>query len=62
MIVVKLNLVNYNFLEPVGLKSPAFSTKSETYRFKMKSLNDLNLMCDAQGYPIPAFRLETNSR
>lgn len=46
------------FLEPVGLKSPAFSAKSETYRFKMKSHADLNLLCDAQGYPIPAFRFE----
>ncbi|XP_025202784.1 Down syndrome cell adhesion molecule-like protein Dscam2 isoform X35 [Melanaphis sacchari] len=42
--------------EPVGLKSPAFSAKSETYKFKMKSFADLNLLCDAQGYPIPAFR------
>lgn len=45
-------------LEPVGLKSPAFSAKSETYKFKMKSSTDLNLLCDAQGYPIPAFRFE----
>ncbi|XP_008186297.1 Down syndrome cell adhesion molecule-like protein Dscam2 isoform X44 [Acyrthosiphon pisum] len=42
--------------EPVGLKSPAFSAKSETYKFKMKSFADLDLLCDAQGYPIPAFR------
>lgn len=42
--------------EPVGLKSPSFSAKSETYKFKMKSFADLNLLCDAQGYPIPAFR------
>ncbi|XP_050054043.1 cell adhesion molecule Dscam2 isoform X13 [Aphis gossypii] len=42
--------------EPVGLKSPAFSAKSETYKFKMKSFADLNLLCDAQGYPIPTFR------
>lgn len=46
-------------LEPVGLKSPTFSAKSETYKFKMKSLADLDLLCDAQGYPIPAFRLDT---
>ncbi|XP_060864216.1 cell adhesion molecule Dscam2 isoform X32 [Metopolophium dirhodum] len=42
--------------EPMGLKSPAFSAKSETYKFKMKSFADLDLLCDAQGYPIPAFR------
>lgn len=45
-------------LEPVGLKSPTFSTKSETYKFKMKSLADLDLLCDAQGYPIPSFRFD----
>lgn len=45
-------------LEHVGLKSPAFSAKSETYKFKMKSFADLNLLCDAQGYPIPTFRFE----
>lgn len=58
-IFLKLILVLF-LLEPVGLKSPTFSAKSETYKFKMKSLADLNLLCDAQGYPIPAFRFEIN--
>lgn len=48
-------------LEPVGLKSPTFAAKSETYKFKMKSLTDLNLLCDAQGFPIPSFRFDFNS-
>ncbi|VVC30731.1 Immunoglobulin subtype,Immunoglobulin-like domain,Immunoglobulin-like fold,Immunoglobulin subtype [Cinara cedri] len=65
---LKLNFINrlicfvlhkgtlYQFPEPVSSTAPKFPMITETYKFKMKSLVDLNLLCDAQGYPIPAFR------
>ncbi|XP_025202756.1 Down syndrome cell adhesion molecule-like protein Dscam2 isoform X10 [Melanaphis sacchari] len=42
--------------EPVGLKSPVFSSDAESARYRKRSNNDLSVLCSAQGYPAPSFR------
>ncbi|XP_025414605.1 Down syndrome cell adhesion molecule-like protein Dscam2 isoform X19 [Sipha flava] len=42
--------------EPVGLKSPVFSSDAESARYRKRSGNDISVLCMAQGYPAPSFR------
>ncbi|XP_022176409.1 Down syndrome cell adhesion molecule-like protein Dscam2 isoform X50 [Myzus persicae] len=42
--------------EPVGLKSPVFSSDAESARYRKRSNNNLSVLCSAQGYPTPSFR------
>lgn len=43
-------------LEPVGLKSPAFSSESKSSTFVKKMDQGIALLCSAQGYPAPAYK------
>lgn len=43
-------------LEPIGMKSPSFSTDTKITAY-IRSLNaNIGLQCQAQGFPIPNFR------
>lgn len=57
--MVRDNLIKtflISFVEPVGYKSPVFSSDAESARFRKRSSNDLSVLCSAQGYPAPSFR------
>ncbi|XP_046962712.1 Down syndrome cell adhesion molecule-like protein Dscam2 isoform X25 [Vanessa cardui] len=42
--------------EPIGSKSPSFSSGSKLAWFEISSLQDFALLCPAQGFPVPVFR------
>lgn len=44
------------FLDPVGIKSPAFSSDSKGAIFNRRAKSDIVLMCQSQGYPVPDHR------
>jgi len=44
------------FLDPVGIKSPAFSSDSKGTIFNRRSKSDIVLLCESQGYPVPDHR------
>lgn len=50
--------LNFPLPEPYSLKAPTFPSEDEISRFKKKSLHSINLLCEAQGYPIPSFRYD----
>ncbi|KAI5709798.1 hypothetical protein M8J75_003371 [Diaphorina citri] len=43
--------------EPVGFKAPTFSSSALSSMFRKKSGLGFALLCDAQAYPVPFFRL-----
>jgi hypothetical protein len=43
-------------LEPVGAKAPKFNSEYETFSIKRQEKQGFGLLCQAQGYPTPAFR------
>lgn len=43
-------------LEPIGSKSPSFSSGSKLASFDMTKDQDFALLCPAQGFPVPLFR------
>lgn len=43
-------------IEPVGAKAPIFSTDLKSGSFMRKSGQGFGLLCQAQAYPVPAFR------
>jgi len=45
-----------SFLDPVGIKSPAFSSDSKGTIFNRRAKSDIVLLCESQGYPIPDHR------
>lgn len=45
-----------NILEPVGAKSPAFSSESMGSIFRKRIGQSFALLCQAQSYPAPKFR------
>ncbi|XP_047019437.1 Down syndrome cell adhesion molecule-like protein Dscam2 isoform X24 [Helicoverpa zea] len=42
--------------EPIGSKSPSFSSGSKLAWFEIRQKQDFALICPAQGYPVPLFR------
>nr|XP_026485457.1 Down syndrome cell adhesion molecule-like protein Dscam2 isoform X17 [Vanessa tameamea] len=42
--------------EPIGSKSPSFSSGSKLAWFEISNLQDFALLCPAQGFPVPVFR------
>ncbi|XP_072939094.1 cell adhesion molecule Dscam1 isoform X25 [Epargyreus clarus] len=42
--------------EPIGSKSPSFSSGSKLAWFEISSAQDFALLCPAQGFPVPVFR------
>jgi len=42
--------------EPVGMKSPTFPTDLRSGTFARSAKQTLALLCQAQAYPVPAFR------
>ncbi|XP_050054070.1 cell adhesion molecule Dscam2 isoform X40 [Aphis gossypii] len=42
--------------DPVGIKSPAFSSDSKGTIFNRRSNSDIVLLCESQGYPVPDHR------
>ncbi|XP_050561804.1 cell adhesion molecule Dscam2 isoform X30 [Spodoptera frugiperda] len=42
--------------EPIGSKSPSFSSGSKLAWFEIQQNQDFALLCPAQGYPVPIFR------
>lgn len=55
---VKLTKWNFDSLytEPVGAKSPKFSTNDKSSLFFYSSGEAFALLCPAQGFPVPMFR------
>lgn len=45
-----------NVIEPVGAKSPTFSTESMGSIFRKRVGQPFTLLCQAQSYPAPIFR------
>lgn len=45
-----------SFLDPVGIKSPVFSSDSKGTIFNRRAKSDIVLMCESQGYPVPDHR------
>jgi len=45
-----------SFLDPVGIKSPAFSSDSKGTIFNRRAKSDIVLLCESQGYPVPDHR------
>lgn len=45
-----------NLIEPVGAKSPTFSTESMGSIFRKREGQPFTLLCQAQSYPAPVFR------
>lgn len=46
----------YLFLDPVGIKSPAFSSDLKGTIFTRHANSDIVLLCQSQGYPVPEYR------
>ncbi|XP_060864218.1 cell adhesion molecule Dscam2 isoform X34 [Metopolophium dirhodum] len=42
--------------DPVGIKSPAFSSDSKGTIFNRRAKSDIVLLCESQGYPVPDHR------
>lgn len=49
--------INDYILEPVGGASPKFSQETKTLSFVKPTESVMSLMCAAQGFPVPTFRL-----
>jgi len=45
-----------SFIDPVGIKSPAFSSDSKGTIFNRRAKSDIVLLCESQGYPVPDHR------
>ena len=45
--------------EPVGSSKPKFSLGTESLAFTRSQSEELSLLCPAQGFPKPSYRLET---
>lgn len=50
------NISMYVCAEPVGMKAPTFSTDTKITAFVRNEGHSCNLLCQAQGYPVPNFR------
>lgn len=50
------NLLTFMILEPIGSKSPSFSSVSKLAWFEIPTVQDYALTCPAQGFPVPLFR------
>lgn len=44
------------FLDPVGIKSPTFSSDLKGTIFNRRANADIVLLCQSQGYPVPDHR------
>lgn len=44
------------FVEPVGTRPPKFLSNVKLTSFEERQLNDVAMLCQAQGYPSPTFR------
>ena len=44
--------------EPIGSAGPKFTTDDKSATFERLSGSALSLTCPAQGFPLPAFRLD----
>lgn len=56
-LILRLKLgIQFSVPDPFSLKAPTFPSEDEISRFKKKSSLNINLLCEAQGYPIPSFR------
>lgn len=45
-----------NILEPIGTKSPTFSTDDKLSWYVRNVGQNLSILCPAQGFPVPVFR------
>lgn len=45
------------FTEPIGGTAPKFSQETKSLSFIKPTQSVVSLMCAAQGFPVPAFRL-----
>jgi hypothetical protein len=57
IVVVNEDKKCFKFSEPVGSVSPKINTGEALKLLKEKSGDALNLLCPAQAYPTPVFRL-----
>lgn len=48
--------MSFIILEPIGSKSPSFSSGSKLAWFEIQADHDFALICPAQGFPVPHFR------
>jgi len=63
-VLICISVINYtyivlsiqSFLDPVGIKSPAFSSDSKGTIFNRRAKSDIVLLCESQGYPVPDHR------
>lgn len=53
---VQIKSHNYHFVEPVGAKSPTFSSESMGSIFRKRIGQGFALLCQAQSFPAPIFR------
>lgn len=49
-------IICFNVLEPIGYKSPSFSSVSKLASFDIQAKKSFALTCPAQAYPVPIFR------
>ena len=59
MLIAKVTS-NPNYLEPIGGAKPQFNSKSEISSYKAEEGIQFALLCPAQAYPLPSYRLENN--
>ena len=46
-----------NIVEPIGSSKPKFPEDISSKTINREQSNEVTLLCPAQGYPLPAFRL-----
>ena len=51
-----LRIFEFSILEPIGSKSPTFSTDDKLSWYVRTVRQSLNLLCPAQAFPVPVFR------
>lgn len=47
----------FNHTEPVGSVKPKFTTVAKSLTFETRQMESMTVLCPAQGYPVPLFRL-----
>ncbi|CAK1540555.1 unnamed protein product [Leptosia nina] len=56
-----ITVVTLYLLEPIGSKSPSFSSGSKLASFDLNKDQDFALLCPAQGFPVPLFSARLSS-
>lgn len=54
--ILYIRIFAFSILEPIGSKSPTFSTDDKLSWYVRTVGQSLNLLCPAQAFPVPVFR------